>query len=303
MSPAELSDLQLDQLLGQVAPPPSPAASLSDRIVARSLRTPQMRAGLFGISRRHGSRRRPIVLSAVIAANVMAAAAAASSWDGQQFDFHRLTDFPRRVAAAIHIGHRHRDSHELLVRQQSRPPLRAAPVTRAIEPTVATTAQAPIAPHATSIAIPPRASHASLLAGRIERPHVVHSLSAPKRFHRLAPNNATKPVRLQIARVRPVEPIIPVVGATHDRIAAPSEVQPNDSRSVRSEQARAAEPTIDETATAHRNASNDSPPSPAAEGADKAQGKVDGGRGRRWQSPFFKRPHPRERGNRFRGRF
>ena len=107
MSAAELSELQLDQLLGQVAAPAAPAPDLAERIAERALRTPQERVSRFSIPRRHSPRRRPVLWTAVIATNLVAAAAAAASWDGQRFDFRRLTDLPHRVAAAMHIGHHH----------------------------------------------------------------------------------------------------------------------------------------------------------------------------------------------------
>ena len=112
MSAAEISDVQLDRLLGQVAPPAPPSADLAGRIAARALGTIQVRPKPFPIPRRHAPRRRAGVWSVVIAANLMAAAAAAASWDGQRFDFQRLADLPHRVAAALQHGHRHQIEHK-----------------------------------------------------------------------------------------------------------------------------------------------------------------------------------------------
>jgi len=109
MSASELTDAQLDALLGKAANPPPPSDGLAQRITARTATTPQLRRNPFmrapGRLRRH-----PTLWTAVIAANALAAAAAASSWDGQRFDFNRLADLPHRVVAAIHLPHHHHGS-------------------------------------------------------------------------------------------------------------------------------------------------------------------------------------------------
>lgn len=104
MSPSDLTDAQLDALLGTVANPSPPTEGLAQRIALRAGSTPQLRANPFAFAPR-GPRRRPILWTAIIAANALAAAAAASSWDGRRFDFNRLADLPHRVIAAIHLPH------------------------------------------------------------------------------------------------------------------------------------------------------------------------------------------------------
>lgn len=123
MSPRELSDAQLDALLGQVSNPPNPSNGLAEQIVARAGATPQRPANRFAPSPRH-RRRRPFVWTTIIAANALAAAAAASSWDGQGFNFHRLADLPNRVAAVIHLPHHHGREPERSEQGRAAPPAR-----------------------------------------------------------------------------------------------------------------------------------------------------------------------------------
>ena len=125
MSAPKLTDAQLDALLGQAPSPPTPADGLADRIMARAAATPQRPANRFVPAPRR-LRRRPFVLTTIIAANALAAAAAASSWDGQRFDFNRLADLPHRVAAAIHLPHHHRREPERLGRSREAPRVRPA---------------------------------------------------------------------------------------------------------------------------------------------------------------------------------
>lgn len=107
MNAGELTDTQLDALLGQVPSPAAPDPALAERIVAQAVASSRLSAGRSAIFRRRRFRRSPALWTVVIAANALAAAAAASSWDGQRFDFHRLADLPHRVAAVIHLPHRH----------------------------------------------------------------------------------------------------------------------------------------------------------------------------------------------------
>ena len=107
MSPADLSDSELTDLLGRVPSPDAPAADLAQRIAARAAATPQTRGHRFAGPSLRKFKRHPIVWSAFIAANALAAAAAAASWDGARFDFNRLADLPHRVAASIHLPHHH----------------------------------------------------------------------------------------------------------------------------------------------------------------------------------------------------
>lgn len=106
MTRRELSDAQLDALLGQVPKPPPPSDGFAERIFARAAATPQQSGRRHRVAPRR-LRRGPVVWTTIIAANALAFAAAASSWDGQRFDFHRLADLPHRVAAVIHLPHHH----------------------------------------------------------------------------------------------------------------------------------------------------------------------------------------------------
>lgn len=150
MSRSELSDAQLDALLGQLPGPPAPIDGLAERIVARAATTAQRPLNRSVVTPRRHIRRRPFVWTAFIAANALAAAAAASSWDGQRFDFHRLTDLPHRVAVAIHLPHHH---EQVPVRARHPHP---APSVRPVSPAV------PVAnsskPRIASLSIPATAS-------------------------------------------------------------------------------------------------------------------------------------------------
>lgn len=151
MSPAELSDRQLDTLLALVDPPPPPSSDLAERIAARATPTQSARAP-YSAPPRHRPKRHRIAWSAFIGANVLAAAAAASSWDGQRFDFHRLTDLPHRVALAIHLPRKDKH-HELALREPAHHSAR-------------------LIPHAPSASIPPAAR-------QIVRGPVTHQISIP----------------------------------------------------------------------------------------------------------------------------
>ena len=140
MSQRQLSDAQLDALLGQAPNPPEPSGGLAEQIMVRAGATPQRPANRFVPSPRH-RRRRPFVWTTIIAANALAAAAAASSWDGQRFDFHRLADLPHRVAAAIHLPHhRFREPERA---EQRRTMLHGRPAVPAFPAVPARTAQPP----------------------------------------------------------------------------------------------------------------------------------------------------------------
>lgn len=309
MSALELSDLQLDRLLALVGPPEPPRANLADRIFARSLRTPQRHASRFAIARRHGPRHRPVLWSAVIAANLMAVAAAAASWDGRQFDFHRLTSLPEKVAAAIHVGRHRRDARELPAGASPRlAPQVASLPQHPFSPADRTPAARPVPSPATTIAIPPSASHRPLLVGRAERSHIraraaaQHAVSS---FH-FVPDRAREPHRQAVAGARPVESAERTAETLRQPIrqAHVDPARPEERRDLRT-----ADPQRQEADTStnipSKKADQEWRAAPVQE-TDKASdkpGRDVGARGHRWRSPFMRRPHPREGGRRFRGRF
>jgi hypothetical protein len=307
MSTSHLSDLQLDRLLGQVAPPAPPKGDLADRIVARSLRTPQARRLLFPTHRRHAARRRPVTWSVVIAANLMAAAAAAAAWDGQQFDFHRLTDVPHRVMLAIREGRHHHETREQMATKGKRSELRIA---SREQPPVVVPDHPPISQGLPSpgikTALPPAGSRGAVVAGAVEKPRMVHAHAAlerrPSSVRSLAAIGA-KPHKRAIAAAPAAEPVGHAVAARRERT---EEGRPDQMpREYHSELARTLpprEPSRDQASTPERSAEETVQPSTMVQGQDIPQSKIDRVRGRRWP-PFFRRAHPREHGNRFRRRF
>lgn len=219
MSPAELSDRQLDALLGKVDPPPPPSAELVDRIVARATADQPARAA-FPVPPRHRPRRHRITWGAVIAANMLAAAAAASSWDGERFDFHRLTDLPHRVALAIHLPQRDKH-HELASREAPR--VHPRPAGHAEAASVAPRSRSSVpnpTTHQLSIPVrppvyPPRALQLpvraiSLTAGRQPPRAVQHGHLTGMRVRELSP--ARHPFELKRAAPHPLvagrEPLV-----------------------------------------------------------------------------------------------
>lgn len=301
MSLAEISDVQLGRLLGQVRPPSGAAPDLADRIVARSLRIPQMRARLLPLPRRHGPRRRPAVWSALVVANVMAAAAAAASWDGQRFDFHRLADLPQRVAAAVQIGHHGQNHHSVPVRKHPHPAPQIASVNRHLTVPVSPARALP-RPAAPS-AIPARVKSQAALhlrgtaQGRFQR-----QVAAVKPFRsiRAAPSKAAELHGRSIRRPELVE-------KTESRVAA---MQQHQTEGLRVE-ARPQEQAERSAALAEHQQSraeakayeNSQRTSEAMEGPEARQANLERSRERRWRSQLFKRMRPRERGGRFRRRF
>lgn len=304
MSMADISDVQLDRLLGHAPPLSAPSLDLADRIVARALRTPQARARLLPLPRRHGPRRRTAVWSTIVAANIMAAAAAAASWDGRQFDFQRLADLPRRVVAAVRDGHHHPGRRPQTVREHPRVTPQIASVSRH------ETKAAPLrqAVHSLPVVIVPRAvplhvsSQAALhVHGTARARFQRQGLAAqPFRFVSPAPRKDAELHRRSIASDEPVdkrEPGLPrtpqsqaVVPNIDERAAEPTE------RSAASADHQQSPVAASKFARADENA-------PRRSGAIAAHRARQADLERRWRSQFYKRIHPRERGGRFRGRF
>ena len=305
MSKTSLSDLQLDRLLGRVPPPPPPAADLADRIVARSLRTPQSRTSFFRIPRRRATRRRPMMWSVVIAANLMAAAAAATAWDGQQFDFHRLADLPHRVVAAIHVGHRRREAHEQLASMDRSSEPHAVPVPGPPAARLPVVKAMPLPATKNVVALGP--SHSPLVVG-IERPHAVHAHVAPERpalSVRPLLSGSAKAQRRAVRAAPPVAPVEQAVGAAQQsaRESRADQMRTTDRSRLGSSVLPVQRAGNETSSPDARKADRDVQPLAGVDGPDYL-GKADrGARRRRWQSPFFKHQHPRERGIRFRGRF
>lgn len=307
MSPAEISDLQLDRLLGQMPPPSDPTPDLADHIVARALRTPQTRSRLLRIPRRHGPRRRPAVWTVVIAANLIAATAVAASWDGQQFDFHRLAALPHRVAeAAVRMGHPRQANHVDRSREHPRPAHEIASLKRhviaPVPPTFGHSLSMPVMPAKARTA----ASHAVLHVHGVARARLHQQAVTLKPRQPIRPvlSKAAKLHRRPITSPEQVEPVGPSIGSMHVREADRSTAEIR--RSERSERSATfterPKPTAETSAPAK-------PPENALqtfqrpEGANGQRPNPWRGRERRWRSQVFKRMHPRARGNRFRGRF
>lgn len=220
MSAAQLSDIELDRLLGEVPPPQPPSPDLADRIAARALRTPQERARRFAFAPRHRPRKHASLWTAVVAANLMAAAAAAASWDGQRFDFHRLADLPNRVAVAVHIGHHHRE--KALVAQRKVAPLahiaRAVRTASAIQPVEPSRTEPPNA-LAKRVVMPPLQVRPRWTVHPVERPHVIERQNAAAERHvRIRPfqDRVVVPAH-RIARVRPNERTEQLVNVVPER--------------------------------------------------------------------------------------
>lgn len=304
MSMAEIGDVQLDRLLGHAPAPNAPGPDLADRIVARALHTPQARARLLPLARRHGPRRRAAVWSAIVAANVMAAAAAAASWDGQRFDFQRLADLPQRMVAAVRNGHLHPGRRPETVRQHPRaiPQIaevsghetRAAPPRQAVHSLPAIIAPSAVPQHASS--------HAALHLHGTARARFQRrgSVAKPFRFVSAAPRKEAAFRHRAIASGEPVDKREPELPRTPNSEAANPKID-----------ARAAEPAARSAALGDRRQSL-AEASEHAKADENAQRRSEaiakpGARQadlqRRWRSQFYKRMRPRERGGRFRGRF
>lgn len=306
MSLAQITDVQLGRLLSQVPEPLGAAVDLADRIVARSVRTPQVRARLLPIPRRHGARRRPAIWSVVIAANLMAAAAAATAWDGRQFNFHRLVDLPHHVIAAIRVGHHPKIPHEVLQREHA----------HRVRPQVAT-----LAPHS----VPPIER-----SGNRRDPipvatvPIVPALGQAISHVRVTARGAKK-LHSSAAMGRPfgrVQPVLDRHGSFHHLSIGRSEPVGAEARSAEPREAEIPRPVprlskrfqwhprleqhrqmTAETDTYPKIPEHVSQAPPPAQVADMQQPKWEPDRERRWQRSFFKRIHPRQRGGRFRRRF
>lgn len=305
MSSAEISNAQLDWLLGQASPPPQPAAGLVDRIVARSIASPQARARLLAIPRRHASRRRPTLWGLVIGANLMAAAAAATSWDGQRFDFQRLLELPHKVAAAIHVEHPRKKSHKLLQRQRIGRVEHAAP------------AAAPAAPPR----IETMASRSG--PGLHEKPAMVRG--APHQFPRIRGIARAARLHPQMASGPPFRSVrVAVRGPTgfhprstkgwktdraasgpvqsHEVAVAQAAPRLEERRERRAALAERQQAPTEVRAPSEIQKSVSRPPAEAPV-MEAQQPELNRARGRRWQNRLFNRPRFRQRGNRFRRRF
>lgn len=307
MSAAQISDFELDRLLGEVPPSPSPAADLADRIAARALRTPQERASRFAFAPRHRPRRRATLWTAVVAANLMAAAAAAASWDGQRFDFHRLADLPNRVAVAVHIGHHHREK-ALVAERKVAPVAHIAPPVRtasAIQPVEPSRAEA-LAARAGPVVMPPIRVRSQLANRPVELPQPIEREKAAaqpaQRIHPFQHRVAVAPHRVD--RLGPRERLEGPVSAVTER----SQLKVTDalSRQERMEQRPA---TVERQQVAPEVPVSALPPEGVGE---QRQTRADGEASRneeyrrrleRWRNQLHQRERPRERGGRFRRRF
>lgn len=305
MSTTQLSDLQLDRMLGFVSPPSPPAPDLADRIVARSARTPQARTRLLPIPRRHGPRRRPAVWSVAIAANLMAAAAAATSWDGRHFDFHRLVDLPHRVAAAIRIRHHRSGDQAAPHRERPHAAAQIASATpHAVDPRIAMMAKGQ-APSLRAVApIMPGKSQAVLHVrgtARVAKPH--SPAAAGSRFRVVRPV-LSRPAELRRQPIRRSEPVDVATRVTPPGEADVTRAAPRLSErwERRDASAQHGQPAV-EASTSPKTPEILSQVPPRAEAREARQANLGRGRGRRWQNQWFRRMHPRQRGNRFRGRF
>lgn len=303
MSAAQISDLELDQLLGQVPAPREPGADLADRIAARALRTPQERASRFSFIAGPRPRTRARVWTAVVAANLMAAAAAATSWDGQRFDLQRLTDLPRRVAAAVHIRHNHSEKAPVAQRK-ALPTARVAPPVRAASTKIEASRAEPSNALPTRVVMPPTHVRQRWAIRPIEQPHVIarENASAQRvvRYHPFQHRVAVPPHR--IAGVRPngrlEKPVSVAPERSQFRLPDPSsrqerlEQRPTTREQVAPEAVVLAPPP--ERVGEHRY---------ATAGGEAWRNEKYRRRLERWRNQLHQRAHPRERGARFRRRF
>jgi hypothetical protein len=306
MSAAQISDLELDGLLGAVSPPQPPSADLADRIAERALRTPQERARRFAFAPRHGPRMRATLWTAVIAANLMTAAAAAASWDGQRFDFHRLADLPNRVALAVHIGHHHREG-ALVARRNVAPVAHIAGLVRtasAIQPVEPSRAEARAA-RARPVVMPPIRVRSHLANPPVERPQPIERGTAAaqpaKRVHPFQHRVAVPPHR--VPRLAPRKRLEAPVSAVSER----SQLKVPDAL-PRQEYLEQRPATVERQQVAPQVPVSAVP----REGVGQHQTRPDGEVSRneeyrrrleRWRNQFHQRERPRERGHRFRRRF
>lgn len=306
MSAAQISDLELDRLLGEVPPPPLPAADLADRIAARALRTPQERASRFAFVPRHRPRKRATLWTAVIAANLVAAAAAAASWDGQRFDFNRLADLPNRVAVAVHIGHHHRE-RALVAQRKVAPVAHIAPSVRtasAIQPEPSR-AEAPAA-RAGPVVMPPMRVGAHLANRLVERPRPVErETAAAQSANRIHPfQHRVEVAPHRVARLGPRERLQEPVSAVteNSQLKAPDALPRQERVEQRPATAGRQQVAPDEPVSAL-------PPARLGEqrgaGADRQGWRSEEFRRRveRWRNQWHQRERPREGGRRFRRRF
>ena len=301
MNMAEISDVQLDRLLGQVPPPRLPTTDLADRIAARALRTPQARPSVFPLSRRHGPRRRTAIWSVVVAANVMAAAAAAASWDGQRFDFQRLAYLPQRVVAAVR--HHNEPRHSVHPRELPRVPSQIAAANGSQSKAIAPKAVAHALPTMIAPVVPIRPNSPAVLhvrgtaRARFQRQGLaaksLRSITAtPRREAELRRRSLEK--RDVVDKREPVSAKVPQNDAVGARALArgfePTERRPaladrQQSPSEASERPKADENAAERSETIAR---------PAGRQANLE---------RRWRPQFSRRMHARQRVGRFRGRF
>ena len=303
MNAAEISDVQLDRLLGQVLPPRAPTTDLADRIAARALRTPQVRPTVFPLSRRHGPRRRTAVWSALVAANVMVAAAAAASWDGQRFDFQRLADLPRRVVAAVRFRPHNEPRHSVHPSELQRVPSQITAANGPQSKAVAPKAVVHAPPAIIAPIVPIRPSSSAVFH--------VHGV-ARARFQRQG--LAAKSLRSIIAGPRREAELrrrsLEKRELVDKREPVSAKARQNDAVSARAE-ARVVERTERNDALAERQQSrsevSDHPK--ADENAAERPEAIARPAGRqaslerRWRSRSYRRMHVRERFGRFRGRF
>ena len=300
MSMAEISDLQLDRLLGQVPSPDGPSPALAERIVAEAIRTPQGRTSFVPLVRRRGPRRRVVVWSALVAANLMAAAAAAASWDGDRFDLQRLADLPQRVMAAVRHSHPHEARHSAPLREhpQAAPQIAATNAAHAKAPAVKSVVH--VLP---SVTVPVRPNVPAVFD--------VHA-SARARFQRqgLAP----KPVKPFATTLRSEANLHRRAAESRKAVEKPEPLRsriPHHRANMPQVEAKAAEPIEQSAGLADRPQFAAPPNGPAR--ADEAalehsqtinrplerQSRFE----KRWMGQIYKYKHPRGRGGRFPRRF
>ena len=201
MSPTNLSDTQLDALLGQVSSPPLPPADLAERIADRAQATAQQPIRRFAPAPVRHRPRRLGVWSAFIAANALAAAAAASSWDGQRFDLSRLADLPHRVVAAIHLSH-HRGHEQRIIH----PPGRSAVVLPAAHLVLKPHADQPVVRQMSvpvSARLEPRAPHPLIRVHPPAHASIVVSTANRRQVGREPDHRAHRAVRFAKQENRP----------------------------------------------------------------------------------------------------